>query len=349
MHWIVVKLRAHGTHPVSHDTDMILKTYFDEAPGEHSDRNTDGDQYTVDAEHAVTIRNPRANNCWHRITEAEFNTGTYHFYVWAEPYATAAFAHGSDVAVGRVKLERRHETYRGPASGAGMTLYAGVDPEDELIVYDLKIANSVIQYIVDEMNTNRTSGFVMRHLDMRDDAAFLRWLQWPWATGDAFRSFLTTYGPWDHKPKIGPHWGELNRLGNATEYYFYDFWSNIHYGFIMRMAGYSEDGMLWGSNAMQWIDHAEGDSQFDQEPMKAGWRLAQAMGGNPNGRDVTRTDILTILQNHTHWNHPVRMSQGATAAPARPSTLQQFQDEMNRFDNMSPIDQANMLRRMLGG
>lgn len=347
MYWIVVKLTAHADFPVTHSDPITLKTYFDEAPGEHSDRSAAGDHYTVPMEHAIVIPSLTNARCWHRISEAEFDVGTYNFFAWVEPYASAAVGLDGEIAVGRVKLGRTDETYRGVASGAGVPLYAGVDPDDQLIVYELKLANSVIQYIVDEINTNRISGYVMRHLDMRDDNAIARGLQWPWALGEGLQKFITGWGPWDHKVHIGPVWGEYNRLGNAEPYYFYDYWSNIHYGFIMRMAGYSIDGLETASSIQNYADNFSVDSAYDTEPMRAGWQLAQAMGGDPHGRDVTRQDFINILNNHTHWDQRIRATAGA--ATRSPSTLQQFQDEMDRFDRMSPMEQIEMLQRAFGG
>lgn len=347
MHWIVVKLTAHAEFPVTHSDPITLKTYFDETPGEHSDRSSAGKHYTVPMEHAIAIPSLTNARCWHRITEAEFDVGTYNFFAWVEPYASAAIGLDGELAVGRVTLGRTDEKYRGVASGAGVPLYAGVDPDDQLIVYELKLANSVIQYIVDDMNKNRTSGYVLRHLDMRDDNAVLQVLQWLPSRLEGLQKFITGWGPWDHKEHIGPVWGQYNRLGNAEQYYFYDFWSNIHYGFILRMAGYSIEGTLSASNIMQKLDHAEGDSSYDTEPMRAGWQLAHAMGGNVYGRDVTRQDLLTMLNNHTHWDHRIRETAGS--ATRAPSTLQQFQDEMDQFDRMSPLDQLEVLRRAFGG
>jgi hypothetical protein len=64
-------------------------------------------------------------------------------------------------------------------------------------------------------------------------------------------------GDWDHKPKIasrfhpcvagGPqHW---HLYGNTL--YNYDIWSNLHYGYVGRAAGFSDDVLLDGAGLEQ--------------------------------------------------------------------------------------------------
>jgi hypothetical protein len=63
-------------------------------------------------------------------------------------------------------------------------------------------------------------------------------------------------GDWDHKPKIAKrfhprspglqHW---HLYGNTL--YFYDVWSNIHYGYVGRAAGFSSDVLLDGAGLEQ--------------------------------------------------------------------------------------------------
>ncbi len=63
-------------------------------------------------------------------------------------------------------------------------------------------------------------------------------------------------GPWDHKviiPKmfhprdpVAQHW---HAYGNTA--YFYDVWSNIHYGYVGRACGFSESTLLDGAGLEQ--------------------------------------------------------------------------------------------------
>jgi hypothetical protein len=63
-------------------------------------------------------------------------------------------------------------------------------------------------------------------------------------------------GPWDHKPYIrrtfhprGPGEQVWHRLG-PWEYY-YDIWSNIHYGYVGRACGFSASTLLGGAGLEQ--------------------------------------------------------------------------------------------------
>ncbi len=61
-------------------------------------------------------------------------------------------------------------------------------------------------------------------------------------------------GPWDHKPILTQMLG----LEKANDYYFpirgdteheyyYDIWSNIHYGYVGSAAGFDPDTLQWGA------------------------------------------------------------------------------------------------------
>ena len=56
-------------------------------------------------------------------------------------------------------------------------------------------------------------------------------------------------GPWDHKPHIGSNWGYWRRIGEYK--YYYDIWSNIHFGYVGTAAGFSESVLLDGAGAVQ--------------------------------------------------------------------------------------------------
>jgi hypothetical protein len=53
-------------------------------------------------------------------------------------------------------------------------------------------------------------------------------------------------GDWDHKPKIAQRFhprvpgGQQHWHLYGKTLYFYDVWSNIHYGYVGRAAGFSE-------------------------------------------------------------------------------------------------------------
>ena len=77
-------------------------------------------------------------------------------------------------------------------------------------------------------------------------------------------------GIWDHKqyfdPKVNPERArQFATLGKTTEQYhhkykgyeyFYDIWSNIHYGYVGRYIGFSEDALLDGAGLAQYVSDA---------------------------------------------------------------------------------------------
>ena len=64
-------------------------------------------------------------------------------------------------------------------------------------------------------------------------------------------------GDWDHKPKISGRFHP--RVPNGTQewhhhngmVYFYDIWSNLHYGYVGTAAGFSESTLLDGAGGEQ--------------------------------------------------------------------------------------------------
>jgi hypothetical protein len=57
-------------------------------------------------------------------------------------------------------------------------------------------------------------------------------------------------GIWDHKPYIRGKWGvaqliDFTPLGKAEQVnFYYDIWSNIHYGYVGRAAAFTEKELL---------------------------------------------------------------------------------------------------------
>lgn len=56
-------------------------------------------------------------------------------------------------------------------------------------------------------------------------------------------------GPWDHKPYIGKTYKYHAYYQGRT--YYYDIWSNIHYGFVGRACGFSRGELLDGAGLEQ--------------------------------------------------------------------------------------------------
>jgi len=66
-------------------------------------------------------------------------------------------------------------------------------------------------------------------------------------------------GPWDHKPVIRRTYNAQNPGGEQVYHrlglyvYFYDVWSNIHYGYVGRACGFSRDALLDGAGLEQMV------------------------------------------------------------------------------------------------
>jgi len=169
---------------------------------------------------------------------------------------------------------------------------------------------AVAEYMAREMNTNAKSGFVgamkppndaahagqkyVNDIETSDmpwyEKIFARMGQGEVMRGAAINSafaqttwfaLVHTDGPWDHKKvfreqKIGETvpgawhtWGEWE--------YFYDPWSNIHYGYVGRAAGFTHEELLSGADMQQQIDDGSrstgGDPPQDKISIKIGMDL----------------------------------------------------------------------------
>lgn len=115
--------------------------------------------------------------------------------------------------------------------------------------------------------------------------------------------------PWDHKKAIQRLQG--NKLWSCDKskhiLFFYDLWSNIHYGFIGKAVGFTEweltagagvaqlkdNNRSWGAWTSQYLQNRIkelGDADFlaafddasDNEAIKIGFRLYNRYGGTPS-------------------------------------------------------------------
>lgn len=109
-------------------------------------------------------------------------------------------------------------------------------------------------------------------------------------------------GQWDHKPRIRPVWGTDQRLGNTKTTYFYDIWSNIHFGYVGRAAGIPLTTLTEGAGKAQFWDSGSttGDDLIDEQGVIAGYNLYTT------GGTVTVDDLLAILRKHPGWENSQR-------------------------------------------
>lgn len=80
--------------------------------------------------------------------------------------------------------------------------------------------------------------------------------------------------------------------------YFYDVWSNIHYGYVALACGFDEKTMLSGANLAQFLDNKGSgvkDAEDDVLCIKIGFKLYHKFG--TWAEKLTVQDILTALEN----------------------------------------------------
>lgn len=117
--------------------------------------------------------------------------------------------------------------------------------------------------------------------------------------------------PWDHKPKIRDKFRHLavERTHPQTQViyksyyhkykdydYYYDVWSNIHYGYVGLSVGFDEDTLLNGADLAQIIDSKGGnaeDTGDDKTAIKIGFNLYYKYGRF--AETLTAQDILNAL------------------------------------------------------
>lgn len=132
------------------------------------------------------------------------------------------------------------------------------------------------EYMVREMKTNPFSieGRAILAANSEDpQARRAQWQQWPWylrlgAPPDfeaaAAGRKAAAYGlwtervapgrPWDHKPVLRERFlGEIHPLWHKYKDhdYFYDIWSNIHYGYVGAAVGFIPDELINGAGFAQ--------------------------------------------------------------------------------------------------
>jgi hypothetical protein len=141
----------------------------------------------------------------------------------------------------------------------------------------------IARYMVDEMNTNACGADVKRMAEMNSFSAeaciadFSKLPLWKQILGfgiqpDQCVDMQVSYrmaaliawgmkvrqnGDWDHKPKISARFNPRAPRGlqhwhlYGSTLYYYDVWSNLHYGYVGLAAGFSESVLLDGAGLEQ--------------------------------------------------------------------------------------------------
>jgi hypothetical protein len=125
-----------------------------------------------------------------------------------------------------------------------------------VIHYDIP---PVVQYIYSEISQNSKSDIVSR-LRTENEVASISDVNAGTAVFGAFLGWAYMVGPgqeWDHKPDIRAMEEKAKRDPDYQEAgsrkYQVDTWSNIHYGFVGKSAGFSDDDLLDGAGLAQAI------------------------------------------------------------------------------------------------
>lgn len=77
---------------------------------------------------------------------------------------------------------------------------------------------------------------------------------WPNDKLDALRMWadMVGYGkPWDHKKFLRDNYGEWHQDPEHNAQWYFDIWSNIHYGYVGRACGFGVDTLLQGAGLAQ--------------------------------------------------------------------------------------------------
>lgn len=155
-------------------------------------------------------------------------------------------------------------------------------PEDRLGIKPNELA-PIAEYMANEMNGNSNSGDARRMRELNSYSAIEGIKQWQklpfWrqlfglgispqqcmemefnsrtAALVSWGLKVRQNGEWDHKPKISARFHP--RVANGEQHwhlygdtlYYYDVWSNVHYGYVGRAAGFSDPVLLDGAGLEQ--------------------------------------------------------------------------------------------------
>lgn len=121
-------------------------------------------------------------------------------------------------------------------------------------------------------------------------------------------------GEWDHKPKIAARFlSPTNHSHYWFTYdavkYYYDIWSNIHYGYVGAAAGFDESVLLDGAGLEQigsdlfrrrWLTQSAGvsglrayDDESDRNSISMGIELFSLVPSHISPRELVETILMT--------------------------------------------------------
>ncbi|MER0237086.1 polymorphic toxin type 44 domain-containing protein [Fulvimarina sp. MAC8] len=309
-HWLSFSIEQHSKYPISHSDFMDLNYYFDADGTLTATEALSEGPYTENNKRitaGVGRSYSRSKGEYHfKITEEQYNSEKFTLYIWMEPYGSAALSDktNGNLLVGRLKLGVSSAKHKGslilppPSSQSA----------DQQILFEFEVGDSVAQFIAQEMNRNKNAKATGEMRDVMNnrgiyaqqvgrpplseqhrraiaESIFAHQTHADFHPAKAWYEELGTLvqlayfgggGQWDHKPIIYADWGSRNRLGNSGYVYYYDLWSNLHFGYIAAAAGLPLHRVIAGAGFAQKIDSGTG------REMVAG--IAGALWNPPNLR-----------------------------------------------------------------
>ena len=198
---------------------------------------------------------------------------TYHSSNDAAPPVTRAIAqpanHSDSSATTKSQLANPKPAEQTPApfSNSGTTDFVICNHPDQM--------EELATYIAGEMNRNIKHPAVLKMkelLNYESSSTARKFLTRPWYARMVGRPDFNTIAlrkqleamaiwakqvgqnmEWDHKPKLRAMYNGAVRHKQGNYDYFYDIWSNIHYGYVGIAGGFSESVLLDGAGAEQII------------------------------------------------------------------------------------------------
>ena len=130
-------------------------------------------------------------------------------------------------------------------------------------------------------------------------------------------------GPWDHKPLIAkfPGLGAETGPGKGYRYHvpgtpyeiYYDVWSNIHFGYVGRVAHFGPNWLQWAAAQVGITDHG------DEISIDIGMDLSGSRGVN-----LSRSDVDQAVRAHLY---EYSVSTGTKATPFTARNVANWPDD----------------------
>ncbi len=290
-HCVAIKLKKGSPEPsCTMDMTVALSLFWNrDAEREAGDRCN---SYAVQGARVLPWNKAAEQMLEYPITPEEYAAAKVTGFLFAGPPAAATFRLSGQLASGRLKLTEANIKHKGPPARQSRF--------DFEILFEVEIVESPVFFLIKIMHENQSHPAVAdmrawppgQRADVMTTLGFPaeRRSSWGWAWAPLTDgAYLENMSEFDLKPRFAPHWGEWNRIENNERVYFYDVWSNLHYGFIGNASGFTaaELNNLAGSDP-------RGDSAADQRATETGWQLYQRLP------EAVRSGSLAAKQQALH-------------------------------------------------